>query len=183
MPKEKIIIKDEGIEEVQETSWEEEFELPPEKVWDGEEIKKYLNRRAKLLRRTPSKTEIDKDKEGPRMKKVKKVFGTYEHAILASGLQLPPPYWTEYSNEELLEFAREWGEKHPKVKMTNFILDEHPNLPRAELVRQRFGGLPEYCKLAGIPCGDGSTPWRSSQIGGIPRPVNAMVNEMFHQGR
>ena len=43
--KKKIIIEDEGIEEsqeAQEVSWEEEFQLPPKKVWDDEEIKKYL---------------------------------------------------------------------------------------------------------------------------------------------
>lgn len=162
--KKKIIIEDEGIEEsqeAQEVSWEEEFQLPPKKVWDDEEIKKYLKKRAKLLRYTPNQAEIDRDKDGPRMKKVKKVFGTYERAILAAGLELPPRPWADYSDEELLEVAREWSEKNPGSKLSYFLLQNHPDLPSVHLISKRFGGTIKYFELAGVPHEDGSTPWRN----------------------
>lgn len=96
MAKEKIVIKDEELQQDQALELEEEeFKIFPEKEWTEEDIKKYLQRRAKLLRHTPSRAEIDRDKEGPRMKKVKKMFGTYEHAIIASGLELPPRPWSK----------------------------------------------------------------------------------------
>ena len=185
--KKKIIIKDEGIEEsqeAQEVSWEEEFQLPPEKVWDEEEIKKYLKRRAKLLRRTPTKADIDKDKEGPRTKRVEKVFGTYEHALLAAGLELPPRPWAKYSNDELLDAVREWSNKHPGGKLSAFLLDNHPDLPSTSIIYKRFGKANEYFELAGVPHESGISSWHGdNSVKNIYRPADAMIKEIFHQGR
>lgn len=187
MPKKKIIIKDEGVEEGQETqkaSLEEEFQLPPKKVWDDEEIKKYLKRRAKLLRHTPTQAEIDKDKDGPRLTRVKKVFGTYEYAILAAELELPPRPWGKYSNDELLDAVRGWSRQHPESKLSPFLLDNHPDLPSTHIIHKRFGGSYNYFHLAGVPCENGVSPWHEeNSIESTYRPADAMIREIFHQGR
>lgn len=175
----KIIIMDEEIE-----LEEEKFVVFPKKEWTEEDIKKYLQRRAKLLRHTPGKKEIDSDKEGPRLRQVLKMFGTYEHAILASGLKLPPRPWSKYSDEELLDVAREWSKKNPNGKLSVFLLDNHPDLPSTGIIRDRFGETNRYFELAGVPHEDGGSPWRGTKLfGAIPRPAGAMYNEIYHQGR
>ena len=188
MPKKKIIIKDEGMEEnqeVQNCSWEDEFQLPPKKVWDEEAIKKYLQRRAKLLRHTPIQSEIDRDKDGPRLTRLKKVFGSYEQAILAAGLELPPRPWGSYSNDELLDVVRKWSNEHPESKLSPFLLDNHPDLPSIHIIHKRFGGAYNYFHLAGVPCEDGISPWHDEDrsIKSIYRPAGAMTREIFRQGR
>ena len=185
MAKEKIVIKDEELQQDQALELEEEeFKIFPEKEWTEEDIKKYLQRRAKLLRHTPSRAEIDRDKEGPRMKKVKKMFGTYEHAIIASGLELPPRPWSKYSNEELLDVAREWSQKHPNGKLSLFLLTNHPDLPSPGTIRDRFGETLRYFELAGVPHEDGTSPWRDvASIEHIEYPAGAMIREIYHQGR
>ncbi|MBR3177618.1 hypothetical protein IKF27_02325 [Candidatus Saccharibacteria bacterium] len=175
----KIIIMDEEIE-----LEEEKFVVFPKKEWTEEDIKKYLQRRAKLLRHTPSKKEIDRDKEGPRLRQVLKMFGTYEHAILASGLKLPPRPWSKYSDEELLDVIREWSKNNPNSKLSAFLLNNHPDLPSTGIIRDRFGETNRYFELAGVPHEDGSSPWRGKNaLGIIPRPAGAMYNEIYHQGR
>lgn len=187
MAKKKIIIKeDEETERLEEFEDQEEgkFKIFPEKEWSEEDIKKYLQRRAKLLRHTPNRAEIDRDKDGPRMKKVKKMFGTYEHAIIASGLELPPRPWSSYSNDELLDVAREWSKKHPGGKLSIFLLQNHPDLPTPDLINKRFGKPKKYFELAGVPHEIGITPWREERsFGSIYRPAGAMIREIYNQGR
>lgn len=185
MAKEKIIFKDEELQQNEEPELEEEkFRIFPEKEWTEEDIKKYLQRRARLLRHTPSQAEIDRDKEGPRIKKVKKMFGTYEHALIVAGLTPPPRPWSKYSNEELLNVAREWSKKHPKGKLSSFLLTNHPDFPSPSTIRARFGETNRYFELAGVPHEDGISPWRyldSFEL--IERPAGAMAKEMYRQGR
>lgn len=155
MAKEEKVIITEELGEVEEKG----FKIFPEKVWTEEDIKKYLQRRAKLLRHTPNRSEIDKDKEGPRMKRVTDMFGTYEHAIISAGLELPPRPWSQYSDEELLDVAREWSAKHHGGKLSYFLLQNSPDLPSVHLVHKRFGGVNNYFERAGVPHEDGTTPW------------------------
>ena len=185
MAKEKIVIKDEEeLQQYQGWESEENFRIFPEKKWDEENVKEYLQRRARLLRHTPSQAEIDRDKEGPRMKRIKKIFGTYEHALIASGVNLPPRPWSQCSDEELLDTARSWSKKHPKGKLSRFLLNNHPDLPSSSVIRNRFGEIEKYFELAGVPHEDGTSPWRDlNSFECIDRPAGAMAREMYWQGR
>lgn len=176
MPKKVIITEELG--EVEEKG----FKIFPKEVWDEENIKKYLQRRAKLLRHTPSISEIEKDKDGPRRKGVLNMFGSYEHAILAAGLELPSPPLTQYSDEELLEVARKWSRENPNKKMSSLILRNHPDLPNPGLVCERFGGMVEYCERAGIPHENGISPWAGDNPTTNNRPTNLMYKEMYLRG-
>ena len=154
---------------------EERFTVFPKKEWSGEDIIKYLQRRAKLLRHTPSQAEINRDKDGPKIKGIEKVFGTYNHALLAAGVKLPPRPWSQYSDEELLEVAREWSKKHPEAKISSFILRNDSALPGEALIRARFKGVNKYFERAGIPYEGDTSPWRG---GFSPGSVHNSV--MFH---
>ncbi len=176
MPEEKTIVAEE-FGEVEA----EGFKIFKDKEWTEEDIKKYLQRRAKLLRRTPSRSDIEKDKDGPRMRRVKQMFGTYEHAILAAGLELPPRPWAKYSDEELLEVARKWSKEHPNGKLSYFLLQNHPELPSVSLIYKRFGGAYEYFKLAGVPHEDGTSPWAGEPIG-TNCPTSLMYKQVHLKG-
>lgn len=138
---------------------EEKFQKFPKKEWTSEDVIKYLQRRAKLLRHTPSQAEINRDKEGPKTKNIEKLFGTYNHALISAGIELPPRPWSSYSNEELLEVAREWSRKHPEGKISSFLLRNDDDLPSEAVIRKRFDGLLNYFMATGVPY-EYTTPWK-----------------------
>lgn len=128
--------------------------------YSEEEIIEYLKRRAKLLRHTPTVTDLNKDKDGPGKIQILKYFPSYEAAIEAAGLEPLPKPWSKYSDDELIELAKEWHKGHPNGILNSFMINNNPDLPPYSVIYKRFGNMEKYFKLTGVPYEYNASFWR-----------------------
>ena len=130
------------------------------KTYTAEDIIEYLQRRAKLLGRTPRVKDINLDKDGPGKACIEKLFFSYDEAILAAGLEPLPRPWSSYGDDELIDILQKWCESHPGVTMTCSLLAHNPELPPDQLIRQRFGNIRGWFKASGCEYAESKSPWR-----------------------
>lgn len=131
-----------------------------EKTYTAEDIIEYLQRRAKLLGRTPRIKDINLDKDGPGKAWIEKIFFSYDEAILAAGLEPLPKPWSSYGDDELIALLRKWCEAHPGATMTYSLLLRNPELPSADLIRRRFGSIKGWFEASGCEYIESKSPWR-----------------------
>lgn len=131
-----------------------------EKTYTAEEIIEYLQRRANLLGRTPKIRDINLDKDGPGKAWIEKLFVSYDLAIEAAGLEPLPRPWSQWGDDELIELIQGWKECHPDAIVTHSLLQQNPDLPSADLIRKRFGGIKQWLNAAGIEYEQAKNPWR-----------------------
>lgn len=130
------------------------------KQYTAKEIIEYLQRRAKLLRRTPTVRDINLNKDGPSKSVIVKIFGSYEKALDQAGLPPLRRPWREWEDDELIGLLIEWYAAHPGGEVTNAMLRMNPELPGTEVIKKRFGGVGKWHEAAGIEYSEPVSCWR-----------------------
>lgn len=129
--------------------------------YSKEEVLEYLKHRAELLRHTPKRCEIERDREGPKIKDILKYFPTYNEALIAAELPIPIK-WSEVSDQDMLEAARTWSKNHNGAKLSRFVLKFNDDLPSETIITNRFGGIKNYFEAAQVPYDYQETSSRAS---------------------
>lgn len=121
-----------------------------ERTYTAEDIIDYLQRRAKLLGRTPTSSDINLDKDGPGKSGILKVFLSYPDAVEAAGLEPLRKPWRLWGDDELIELLEEWYTNHPGVVVTYAMMRLSDELPSKEIIQKRFGDIEKWHRIAGI---------------------------------
>ena len=125
-------------------------------IYSKADIIAYLQRRAKLLYRTPTVKDVNQDGDGPSIGTIQRLFGDYNGAIMAADLAPLAQPWSSKTDEELLEAARKWSAAHGGAKVSRFHLNMEDELPSESIVRRRFGSVKNYLEQSGAPYDYGS---------------------------